>query len=245
MQRTATQIPLSVNTFSLKYFSILKASFRWLTILLLLFLHMAVVQGIFFVKVISDFEYLEPADLVIAFQGNDDRTSAAYHLMDFLYAPVLVISPATLNQLEEYDQKYQPRMKFERILETKAKTTFENALYAKEIIEKNNYKNVILVTSWNHLPRSYLLLKMMLVGSDTRVQVCGVPTGKLDRKNWYKDAKGWKMVYNEMVETYGSFVQMANYLFDGKPPEIESDKSAFWGGLKKALLFKIETNTLG
>ena len=239
---STTQIPVSVDTFSLRYFCLFKTFLRWFLILLLVFIGMVVAQGVFFCKVIMDFKTIVPADLVIAFEGNDKRVYAAYHLMDFSYAPILVISPASLDKIKEYDRKYQPRMNFERILEKKAKTTFENAFYTKEIIKEKRYNNVILVTSWDHLPRSYLLLKMMLIGTDVRIQVYGVPTGELDRTNWFKYADGWKMVYNEMAETYGSLVQMVDYFIDGKTSGMESKKSAFWGGIKKALLFEIDTD---
>ncbi len=41
------------------------------------------------------------------------------------------------------------------IVEGLSKTTRENALFTKEIIEKNNYKSVLLITSAQHMPRSF------------------------------------------------------------------------------------------
>ncbi|WP_419662575.1 conserved uncharacterized protein, DUF218 [Desulfosarcina variabilis str. Montpellier] len=182
--------------------------------------------------------------MIVAFQGADGRASEAYHLIDRGRAPTLIISPATPSQLKAYDRLYQPTKKFESIIEQQARTTFENALYTAHIIKRYGFKSVILITSWNHTPRSYFLLNMLLLGSDIDVKIKSVATGRLDQGNWFRHAIGWKMIYNEMLETWGSLVEWIKYLNRGDLSDIQPGKSGFFSGLKDFLLFDIDWQKL-
>lgn len=60
------------------------------------------------------------------------------------------------------------------IIETESRNTRENAAYTKQLLDKNNVKKVILVTSAFHLPRSCALFKkagidVVPVGTDFHV----------------------------------------------------------------------------
>ncbi len=57
------------------------------------------------------------------------------------------------------------------VIEPEARTTFENALLTGDIIQKEGFKKVLLVTSSYHMPRSLLLLKLKLNGSGTEIGV--------------------------------------------------------------------------
>lgn len=46
------------------------------------------------------------------------------------------------------------------ILEDKSKDTFENAYYCKEICKKNNFKDIILITSKFHMPRAKAIFNL-------------------------------------------------------------------------------------
>jgi uncharacterized SAM-binding protein YcdF (DUF218 family) len=179
----------------------------------------------------------------VAFQGRDGRARAAYKLVGSGRAPVLVISPATERQLRAYDHTYLPGQQVERIIERKARTTFENALYTRQIIKENGFQSVILVTSWNHLPRSCLLLNILSLGSGTRIHPYGVTTGRLDRQNWYHHTVGWKMLYNEMVECWGSLIEWMTFRTRGGLSISQPGKSPIFSGLKKLLLFDVDQET--
>ena len=45
------------------------------------------------------------------------------------------------------------------LLESRSLNTYENAVYTKEILERNNIKKIILVTSAAHMPRSLAIFK--------------------------------------------------------------------------------------
>ena len=187
---------------------------------------------------------LEKADVIVVFQGADSRVGAAYQLIDSNQAPVLIISPATAPQLNAYDRLYCPIKKFNLIIEQNARTTFENALYTAQLINQHRFKSLILVTSWNHMPRSYLLINMLCIGTDTDIRICNVATGHLNQKNWYRYLIGWKMIYNEMLKTWGSLVEWITYLSRGELLDIQPGKSSIFSSFKKYLLFNIDQQKL-
>lgn len=201
-------------------------------------------QGLFFILFISREPRLESADLIVVFEGRCDRARKAYALADDNYAPVLVVSPATPGKLEKYDRWFKPKSKVDRIIEKNARTTFENALYSGRIVKNNHFSEVILVTSWDHMPRSYLLLKIELLNTDIRINPYPVATGKLNRGNWYRHPAGWKMIYNEMIEIWGSLIELAKYRTTGRLSEIEIGKTGFMNRIKNVLLFKIDQQVL-
>lgn len=183
---------------------------------------------------------LEKADLIIVFEGWERRVHKAYELIDKGYAHALLISPANKQRLSEYDIRYNPSIQFYKIIEEKARTTFENALYTQRILKDNNFRSVILVTSWHHMPRSYLLLKTMLIGSDIKIISHAVITGDLSRENWYQHLNGWKIVGNEMVELWGSFLEMLKYKATGEVFDTDPKEFEVLIKLKRYLLFKIK-----
>ena len=201
-------------------------------------------QAIFFLRVFSQPRHLEPADLIVSFEGTEERAHTAYQLADLNYAPAVAISPANKNKLALYDRRFQPKRHFQKIMETQARTTFENALYTSRIIRKHKFKSVILVTSWNHIPRSKFLLRLMLIGAGTRILTDPVRTGMLDNENWYRHTIGWKMVYNEMVESWGSLIEYAQYILSGKMPDVQTGKFRLMRTMKNYLLFDIRAKAL-
>lgn len=48
------------------------------------------------------------------------------------------------------------------------------------------------------------------------------------------------MVYNEMVETWGSLIETIVFRFEGESLFDNIGESGFWGVLKKAVLFDID-----
>lgn len=222
----------------------IKLILRLAATLALLFFTITLLQAGLFYFILTIDEPSEKADLIVAFEGRRERAQSGYELAEQNFAPVLAISPATHRQLRAYDQKYRPKNRINKIVEEKARTTFENALYTQKIVKENGFKSLILVTSWDHMPRSYILFKMMLFGTGTQIHPYAVATKRLHRKNWHHYTVGWKMVYNEMVKCWGSFIEFVQYRIVGRLPAIQPGKAGFLNGLKKYLLFKIDSEII-
>ena len=84
-------------------------------------------------------------------------------------ASIVVISPADDSMIKAYEKRYEP-LKATYILENSARTTFENAYLISKIISAYRLRSITLVTSDYHMPRSYLLLRLMLLGKGVTVQ---------------------------------------------------------------------------
>jgi uncharacterized SAM-binding protein YcdF (DUF218 family) len=101
-------------------------------------------------------------------------------------------------------------------------------------------RSVILITSWDHIPRSYFLLRILTLGSGIRIHRSSTAVGPTDADNWYNSANGWKRLYNEMIELWGSMYELAEYALRGRLPEKPPNQSPVVAFLRKMLLFEIQ-----
>jgi uncharacterized SAM-binding protein YcdF (DUF218 family) len=233
-----------VNLFSYKRFRGYSLR-RLLLIPIVLLGLLLLLQAGYYLWVLTDNDDLQKADLIVVFEGGEyDRARTAYNLLDQAYAPNLLISPGTEKKLALYERKFQPSLPYDRVMENKSRTTLENAVHTSEILKENGFQSAILVTSWNHMPRSYFLLRAMTMRSGFRFQQHPVATGKLDQGNWYRHGVGWKMVYNEMAKLWGSLFELAHYRLTGQLTDQPPGKSFVAARLKRHLLFDIDRKLL-
>jgi len=178
-----------------------------------------------------------PSDAVLIFMGNEKRIETGYKLANQGLAPCIVLSPAIDTLRCRFDRKYALKDTVSHIPEDQATTTFENALYISRIIMANQFKTVILVTSDYHMPRSLALLRLFLAGTGVRVHAHPVygPSGAVA-----VNATLLKLVYNEMVEFWGSLFEYIDYLIRGKTAERPVKKSAFSLFLRSVVLLDVK-----
>ncbi len=121
-------------------------------------------------------------DLVCSFGGMNDRVELAERYCQRGQGRAFVASDADQAEVAAYFKSYGRPGNAEVILEPYARTTDENARLVARIIRTRNFHSVLLVTSWYHLPRAYLLLRLGLVGSG--VQVAAAPAENLPPDFW-------------------------------------------------------------
>jgi hypothetical protein len=100
-------------------------------------------QVIFFLYVLSNSCQYSQTDAIVVFSGAPNRSEKGYELIRNGYSDYLIISPAMPAELLHYDKKYGWEKSYKHIYETKARTTFENAIYVKRLIEKHHFKSVL------------------------------------------------------------------------------------------------------
>jgi len=189
----------------------------------------------FFCYVLAKDTSIQKTDAIIVFNGARERIEAGYELAGNGYAPYLVISPSTRKTLKADDQKYLLPPDVIHLKEEKARTTFENALLTHDIIKAHHFKKIHLVTSAYHMPRSFLLLKLLLNGSDTEIYTFRVKDDPSDVRQYLIRNK--KILYNEMIEVWGSLFEAVAYAVHGKLPEQSLHEHKTVAFLKAALLF--------
>lgn len=150
---------------------------------------------------------LEPTDAILIFAGSRDRIEKGYQIAKQGISKNFVISPANESKLDKYRENFKPAPSVNFIIEDKARTTFENALYCSRIVQSNKFRSVTLVSSIYHLPRSYFLMKLMLFGMGVDVLPVGV-SDNLDKKPIKVKVK---YIYQEMVEFWGSLGEFVYY----------------------------------
>jgi len=182
----------------------------WHIILIILAVLISAILGevAYFYHILTKDDLLQRADAIIVFAGSSERIEPAYRLANSGYARYLVISPASDNLLKSYKKTCELSPKVRQITEDKASSTFENALYTSKIIESLGFDSVILVTSSYHLPRSYFLLRILLLTSKVDVQPYGVARAQGNGTSWLDSSVERRKVFSEMVDFWGSLFEL-------------------------------------
>jgi uncharacterized SAM-binding protein YcdF (DUF218 family) len=163
-----------------------------------------------------------PSDAILIFTGSEKRIETGYELANLGLAPCIVLSSATDVFRRYCDKQYALKDSVTHIPEDHATNTFENALYTSRIIKAHQFKNIILVTSDYHMPRSLALLRL-LADKDVRIHIHAVH-GAANAA--VVNTILLKLVYNEMVEFWGSLFEYVSYQIAGAPAEKPMKKSA-------------------
>lgn len=184
----------------------------------------------YFDWVLSKVGSLKKADLIVVFWGDEERVKDGFKLARSGYASHFVISPASNSAIKAFEKRYgtfNPGVSL--IIEPKARTTFENAVYTKRIALEHGFKSLILVTSFYHMPRANFLLRYMLVGTNTKVLLFPVDHGQLNGNNWFESYEGIKLILHELIKFWASIIEIGIYLVNGDLPESNPKE---WPGIK-------------
>jgi uncharacterized SAM-binding protein YcdF (DUF218 family) len=205
---------------------LMKKAFKYAIIAFSLFVVIVLLQAIYFRHTMSENGVLEKADLIVVFSGaypgSQGRIKTGYQLAQKGYASNVAISGASKNCLEKYEKRYKIPPNVYQIINEPSITTFQDALCAKELIEKRGFRSAILVTSSYHMPRSYLLLSTLLTGTGVKVQTYLVSIDDDQSLRIAGLSNKGKFIYNEMVKCWTSAGEMLFYkitggLFRAKP----------------------------
>jgi uncharacterized SAM-binding protein YcdF (DUF218 family) len=190
----------------------LKFLFRLLTLLLAAACIVAILQFGTFVYFEKKHINLEKSDLILVFPGDKDRTVAAYTLAEKGHGSNVSIISKNSEQLKKIAVKYHLPPDVRMIAVGESRSTFEDAYRAREVIGRNNYTSVILVTSSYHMPRALFLLKTHLLSSGLKVDIQYYPVGIQGNTSLPEQLR---LNYNEFVKIWGSTIEMVGNLLTG------------------------------
>lgn len=174
-------------------------------------------------------------DAIVVFLGAAGRVKAGVDLQQAGHAQHLILSPTGKHHLSGLPSRVAESL----IIEDQARTTFENALYTRDIVISQDIRSVILVTSDYHAPRSYFLLKGLLLGRDVQIRLHKVPSAGDAAIFPPKSVRSLKILYNEMVKFWGSLGEWAAYAVLGRVPEQSTKEMKGIRVMKGMLLFKV------
>lgn len=161
---------------------------------------------------------LNKADAIVVFSGdNGPRTEKGVELLKEGLGEYLILSggvvydDVTMAELMKNHALKLGVPEEKILLEDKASTTHENAKLTKEIIEENNFKSVIVVTSEYHSRRSKLAMEKALEdtlidGESIEVMVANSAEEKFTSK-WWTSGNSVLIVISEYLKLMGYWVK--------------------------------------
>ena len=230
----------SLKNFQNKKAKRIKFSFQFFTGLCCCVLLIIFIEGLYFACVLNIENSAAQSDVIVIFKGTEKRIKAAYELANQGVAPLIIFSPATEILRQKCDKKYELKDTITHIPEGQAVTTFQNAFYTSRIITAHQFKNVTLVTSDYHMSRSLALMRLFLIGKGVRVQIFKVSAQNTSAGPMAVNTALLKLVYNEMMEFWGSLFEYAAWQMTGvlsKESRKDSDLSKI---LRSLLLLDVK-----
>ena len=217
---------------------------RWLLRMLVasgsLFVVLMAVQGAYWYRTLTAPFEIRQAEAVVVFLGGPGRIRKGYDLTNQGMAPLLSLSPATERRIQSLDKRFAGTGKPPvHMVEDRATTTFENALLTGRLIEAHGIRHCLLVTERFHMPRSLLLLRMVLAGKGVRIDPAPVEAKPYAVSPLRWSVREQKRAYNEMIEFWGSLVEVINYKVTGQLPQPGQAESGIIKYLRDSLLLEI------
>ncbi|MBI1729556.1 YdcF family protein [Candidatus Acetothermia bacterium] len=149
----------------------------------------------------------EKADVIRVLGGSPDRYIYGIELYKHGFAPKIIFSmwdnylPLFHRSISEAVHDYAQAEKIpESAVEiTSAVSTYNEAVLTKEMIEKNGFKSVLIVSSPYHMHRAAMIFRHV-IGKEAKLIFVAVPSGWTDFKTeWWKDEESTVAVIHEYV----------------------------------------------
>lgn len=190
-----------------------KVKVRYFFLAGILFVFFGVFLGFFSLgSFLTPQDKLEKSDVIVVISGGDttERTAEGVKLFKDGYAPFILFSGAARSgdvSNAKTMQRYAVRQGVPQgkiIIEEESTSTYENALFTKPILEKNNFKKIILVTSSYHQRRAYMNFTYVL-GKDYKI------LNHSSRDDTWRESEWWqhKESINITLEEFSRIVYLA------------------------------------
>lgn len=169
-------------------------------------------------KFLVQSDKLEKADAIVVFSGdNGPRTEKGVELLKEGYADYLILSGGKVYDdvtMAELMKNHAIKLGVDEskiLIDDESATTNENADFTADIIEENNFKSVIVVTSDYHTRRSKLAMEKALEdtlidGEKVSVSVTPSKEEKFTTK-WWTSGNSVIMVISEYLKLAGYWVK--------------------------------------
>jgi len=115
----------------------------------------------------------EKVDVLITLGGDSERELYAAELYRFGFAPKIIMSGYGSSTLQMANKAVQAGVRVQDIIvEDKSTNTYENAVYSREIVLKQNFKSAIVVTSPYHMRRTKLVFGRVFRNTGVKLLYC-------------------------------------------------------------------------
>jgi uncharacterized SAM-binding protein YcdF (DUF218 family) len=149
---------------------------------------------------------LSNPDLIIVLSGDSDGSRTQHAVDIFNKTPTVYL---LLTGGMYYDLSVPKLMKKRAVslgipehkilLEEKSTSTYENALFAKQLIVENKFKSVLVVTSRFHTKRSFCVFSNVLEELPIKLGISGAYDG-IDYSSWWTNNRSSEIVLMELAK---------------------------------------------
>jgi uncharacterized SAM-binding protein YcdF (DUF218 family) len=158
-------------------------------------------QGAYFAWVILlPAETPARCDLFAVFGGVPERIERGIGLARGMDAAAFVISDSNAAEVRGYFRAYGLPGKAKILLEPRARHTVQNAEFVANLARSQRVQTLVIATSWYHVPRAALLMRLALAGSG--IETRAIATETVPAKPW-SDPYFWL----EIPKFWGSLFQ--------------------------------------
>lgn len=144
--------------------------------------------------------------VVLSGGGNVSRVTKGVELYQKGYSSRIIMSgggnvtskfkEADLMSMEAQDQG----VPFTSILlESESKSTYDNAVYVKNIIQRYNLKSILLVTSNYHTRRAKYIFEEVFKNTSVEIITVSAPDSEFSPSTWWKNHEGQQRALTELA----------------------------------------------
>jgi uncharacterized SAM-binding protein YcdF (DUF218 family) len=139
----------------------------------------------------------KPADVIIVLSSGTDRVEEGVTLYNLGYASKILFSGDGANNMAiQAESLGIPQNNI--LIENNSESTFENAKYSAAIMEAQEFKSAIVVTSPYHTRRASILFANFF--RRWNLTICSVPFPPSTASNWWKNPNLERDVISEYVK---------------------------------------------
>ncbi|RHW39537.1 YdcF family protein [Lysinibacillus yapensis] len=146
------------------------------------------------------------SDVIIVLSGGEGRLEKAASLYDEGYAPQVLLTTYGEDGFSKQEVMAAGLPDEALILEEEATSTYTNALYSKQIMEKHQLNSAIVVTSDYHTKRTKFIFERVFEESGAELTfVAATPADSLGEFSWFT-------AFGEYVKLIGYYLGLYKFI---------------------------------
>lgn len=154
----------------------------------------------------------QKSDVIVILAGDKGfRTERGIELYEAGYAPYIIVSGGPLYMNTTYADLMKNHI-IEHgipadvvIKESRSDSTYQNALYSKEIMKKKGFKSAIIVSSSYHMRRVKMVFDRAFKNTGIKLVYCYARDPLFNPDRWWSNNSSIMKVFNEYVKFIGYF----------------------------------------
>jgi uncharacterized SAM-binding protein YcdF (DUF218 family) len=150
------------------------------------------------------------ADVIVVLGGDSgERVEQAASLYRAGFAPYMLVTGGQLYRNISQagvmkDHAVELGVPSDRIiLENKAESTYDNAIYSKKIMEEHGFRSALVVSSNYHMQRVKFIFRKVFKNSGTTLIYCAAREPKFNPNRWWNNNKSVMYTITEYIKFLG------------------------------------------